>query len=147
MQQSGPGGFAWIVRRGTLIENGFVQVKFKAIAGKEQGAGVVWRWKNASKYYVAEASAIENKVSLHYTEYGRRNTLKSVDAPVPSRTWHTLRVDFSSRRIVVLLNGKTYIDLDDAHIGGVGRLGMWTQAESGAAFDDFTYDFAAPLRK
>ncbi len=148
LQQSGIGDFPWIVRRGTLIEDGFVEVKFKAMAGKkDQAAGVVWRWKNGDKYYVARANALENNVSLYYTENGRRKTLRYVDAPVPAKTWHTLRVEFSGRRVVVMLNGKTYIDLEDGHIGGLGRVGMWTKADSVTAFDDFTYGYAKPVRE
>lgn len=148
LQQSGTGDFPWIVRRGALIEDGFVEVKFKAIAGKDdQAAGIVWRWKSGDKYYVARANALENNVSLYYTEHGRRNTLRYVDAPVPAKTWHTLRVEFSGRRVVVMLNGKTYIDMEDAHIGGLGRVGMWTKADSVTAFDDFTYGYWKPVRK
>ena len=35
LQQSGTGAFPWIVRTGTSVEDGFVEVKFKALAGKE----------------------------------------------------------------------------------------------------------------
>ena len=148
LQQSAAGDFPWIVRRGALVEDGFVEVKFKAIAGKkDQAGGVVWRWKNGDKYYVARANALENNVSLYYTENGRRNTLRYADAPVPPNTWHTLRVEFSGRRVVVMLNGKAYIDLEDGQIGGLGRVGMWTKADSVTAFDDFTYGYAKPVRR
>jgi hypothetical protein len=140
LKQSGVATFAWCVRRSTSVEDGFVEVKFKALAGKEdQAAGVVWRWKDADNYYVARANALENNVSLYYTEGGRRRTLKYVDAPVPANKWHTLRVEFSGQRIKVALNGKTYIELDDAHIKEPGRVGMWTKADSVSAFDDFSY--------
>jgi hypothetical protein len=117
-----------------------VEVKFKPLAGKEdQAGGVVWRWKDADNYYVARANALENNVSLYYTEAGRRRTLKYVDAPVPANQWQTLRVEFSGRRISVALNGKTYIEFDDRHITGPGAVGMWTKADSVTAFDDFSY--------
>ncbi len=140
LKQSGAGTFPWCVRLKTSIEDGFVEVKFKALAGTEDRAGgVVWRWKDADNYYVARANALENNVSLYYTEAGRRRTLKYADAPVPANTWHTLRVEFSGRRIRVALNGKTYIQLDDNHISGPGAVGMWTKADSVTAFDDFSY--------
>ena len=140
LQQSGVGAFPWCVRAGTSLENGFVEVKFKAIAGKEdQAGGVVWRWKDGNNYYVARANALENNVSLYYTENGRRITLKYVDAPVPKNTWHTLRVEFEVRKISVSLNGKTYIVLDDGHIQGAGAVGLWTKADSVTSFDDFTF--------
>ncbi len=140
LQQSASGTFPWCVLRNTSVENGFVEVRFKALAGKEdQAGGVVWRWKDGNNYYVARANALENNVSLYYTEGGRRNTIKYVDAPVPPKVWHTLRVEFSGRRISVALNGKTYIDLDDAHVAGSGAVGLWTKADSVTAFDDFSY--------
>jgi hypothetical protein len=140
LRQNGVGSFPWAVRSGTAIENGFVEVKFKALSGKEdQAGGVVWRWKDGDNYYVARANALEDNVSLYYTQGGRRITIKYVDAPVPKNAWHTLRVEFSGRRIKVALNGKTYIDLEDAHIAGAGAVGLWTKADSVTAFDDFSY--------
>ena len=35
--------------------------------------------------------------------------------------------------------GKIIIDLKDDHIKGKGSVGLWTKADSVAAFDDFTY--------
>jgi hypothetical protein len=140
LRQSGVGSFPWLVRRGTSIADGFVEVRFKALEGREdQAGGVVWRWKDGDTYYVARANALENNVSLYYTEKGRRNTLKYVDAPVPPKVWHTLRVEFAGKRVRVALNAKTYIDLEDAHIAGPGAVGMWTKADSVTAFDDFSY--------
>ena len=140
LQQSGSGTFPWCVLRKTSVESGFVEVRFKALVGKEdQAGGVVWRWKDGNNYYVARANALENNVSLYYTEGGRRNTIKYADAPVPPKVWHTLRVEFSGRRISVALNGKTYIDLEDAHVSGSGAVGLWTKADSVTAFDDFSY--------
>jgi hypothetical protein len=115
-------------------------VKFKPLSGREdQAGGVVWRWKDGDNYYVARANALENNVSLYYTEKGRRNTLKYVDAPVAANSWHTLRAEFSGSRIRVALDGKVYIELDDAHIQGAGAVGVWTKADSVTAFDDFSY--------
>jgi hypothetical protein len=138
LRQSGVGDFPWAVKEDTKIENGHVEVKFKALSGKrDQAGGVVWRWKDGNNYYVARANALENNVSLYYTEKGKRNTLKYVDAPVALNTWHVLRVEFRDTRIRVLLNGKPYIELDDLHISGEGSVGLWTKADSVTVFDDF----------
>jgi hypothetical protein len=48
-------------------------------------------------------------------------------------------VEFSGKRIKVALNGKTYIDLEDASISGAGAVGLWTKADSVTSFDDFSY--------
>jgi len=140
LEQSGSGTFPWCVFTKAQVENGFIEVRFKAISGREdQAGGVVWRWKDGDNYYVARANGLEDNVSLYYTTNGRRNTIKYVDAPVAKNAWHTLRVEFSGRRIKVALDGKTYIDLEDAHISGPGAVGLWTKADSVTAFDDFSY--------
>lgn len=140
LKQSGAAAFAWCVRQGTAIADGFVEVKFKPLAGREdQAGGVIWRWKDGDNYYVARANALEDNVSLYYTENGRRKTLKYVDASVAAGTWHTLRVEFNARRIKVLHDGKPCIELEDDHIQGGGAVGVWTKADSVTAFDDFSY--------
>ena len=140
LQQTGSGTFPWCVKKDESIADGFVEVKFKPIRGKEdQAGGVVWRWKDGDNYYVARANALENNVSLYYTTNGRRNTIKYVDAPVPANAWHTLRVDFSGTRIRVALDGRTYIEAQDSRITGPGAVGVWTKADSVTSFDDFNY--------
>lgn len=140
LKQSGVADFPWCVFKHSSVVDGFVEVKFKALSGRsDQAGGVVWRWKNGDNYYVARANALENNVSLYYTENGRRRTIKYVDAPVAKNAWHVLRVEFAGRHIRVALNGKPYIELDDDHISGTGAVGVWTKADSVTAFDDFTY--------
>ena len=141
LKQSGRGDFPWCVRRGSSIADGYVEVRFKPLAGGEdQAGGVVWRWKDGGHYYVARANALENNISLYYTQAGRRITIKYVDAPVASKQWHALRVEFSGTRIRVVLDGKTYIEADDDHIAGAGAVGVWTKSDSVTLFDDFAYE-------
>ena len=141
LKQTGKAPFPWCVRQGISLTNGFVEVKFKPMSGHEdQAGGVVWRWKDGNNYYVARANALEKNVSLYYTERGRRQTIKYVDAPVTGGIWHTLRVDFEGTQIRVTLNGKTYIEVSDTHIFGAGAVGVWTKADSVTAFDDFIFE-------
>jgi hypothetical protein len=140
LKQSGRGDYPWCVMTGTSMADGYVEVKFKALAGKEdQAGGLVWRWKDGDNYYVARANTLENNVSLYYTLDGRRNTIKYVDAPVAGNQWHTLRVEFAGKRIRVALDGKVYIEVDDERIAGSGAVGVWTKADSVTLFDDFAF--------
>ncbi len=140
LKQSGQGTFPWCVKNGAPLKDGFVEVKFKPIAGREdQAGGVVWRFAGPRSFYVARANALENNVSLYYMWLGLRRTIQYVDAPVPAGQWNVLRVEFEGERIKVLLNGKTYIDVRDGHIAGAGQVGVWTKADSVTAFDDFSY--------
>src|SRR4051812_1233571 len=144
LKQTGRGRFPWCVRNDASLADGWVQVRFKAVAGKEdQAGGVVWRWKDGDNYYVARANALENNVSLYYTEAGSRKTLKYVNAPVAVGAWHTLRVEFGGTRIAVWLDGVRHIEYEDDHIQGAGGVGVWTKADSVTAFTDFQYA-AAP---
>jgi glycosyl hydrolase family 59 (putative galactocerebrosidase) len=147
LKQSGSGAFPWCVKTNTSIENGSVEVKFKPISGREDAAGgLVWRWKDGDNYYVARANALEDNVSLYYTQNGRRNTIKYVNAPVAKNQWHTLKVEFAGTSIRVALDGKVYIEQEDDHISGPGAVGVWTKADSVTAFDDFTYSGPAAKR-
>lgn len=145
LKQSGRGDFPWCVLRGAELADGYVEVKFKPVSGKEdQAGGLVWRWKDGDNYYVARANALENNVSLYDTRAGRRNTIRYVDAPVAAGQWHILRVEFSATHIQVSLDGVRRIDLEDHQISGAGAVGVWTKADSVTLFDDFTYEPAAP---
>ena len=140
LKQSGSGTFPYCVLKQSSLADGYLEVKFKSLAGREdQAGGLVWRFKDGDNYYVARANALEDNVSLYYTENGSRKTIKYVDAPVPKNTWHTLRVEFTGQAIKVMLNGKTYIEVKDSHISGIGAVGVWTKADSVTIFDDFSY--------
>jgi hypothetical protein len=140
LKQSGRGDFPWCVKDGVAFADGYVEVKFRPLAGKDdQAGGVIWRWKDGDNYYVARANALENNVSLYYTQNGRRNTIKYIEAPVATDRWHTLRVEFVGTHIAVSLDAKRYIDQEDTHIAGAGAVGVWTKADSVTLFDDFSY--------
>ena len=140
LKQSGRGTFPWCVKKSVSIADGFVEVKFRPLEGREdQAGGVVWRWKDSDNYYVARANALENNVSLYYTENGSRNTIIYIDAPVAAKLWHTLRIDFAGKQIKVALDGKTYIDVEHDRFSNAGAVGVWTKADSVTAFDDFSF--------
>lgn len=147
LRQSGRAAYPWCVRQDTALADGFVEVQLKPEGGREdQAGGLVWRWRSAESYYVARANALENNVSLYYTEGGVRRTIKYVDAPVAANRWHRLRVDFAGTRIKVALDGKMLIEVSDDHIVGAGSVGVWTKEDSVTAFDDFDFG-ATPHRR
>jgi hypothetical protein len=140
LKQSGRAPFPWCVKDDITLADGWVEVRFRPLSGREdQAGGVVWRWKDGDNYYVARANALENNVSLYHTSAGSRRTIQYRDAPVAKDTWHTLRVDFKGAAIRVSLDGKAYIDVQDTHIRGAGKAGVWTKADSVTLFDAFGY--------
>ena len=140
LKQSGQATYPVCLKDDTNLKDGFVEVKFKAIAGKEdQAAGIVWRAKDANNYYVARANALENNVTIYHTINGRRTEKKRVRMPVVTNQWHTLRVEFQANHFVVRLNGAEALTWDDETFKDAGKVGVWTKADSVTLFDDFSY--------
>src|SRR5712692_9060467 len=78
-----------------------ITVKFKPVSGNgDQGAGIVWRYRDKDNYYIVRANALEGNVVLYKVENGRRTDLPLVGKgrtygmkeKVPSGEWGTLRV-------------------------------------------------------
>ena len=132
----------------TSIKDGFVEVKFKAVAGsQDRAAGVVWRAKDAKNYYVTRANALEDNVVLYKTVDGVRSPLDIVgrkggygtDVKVSANTWHSLRVDFKAARFRVSYDGKQLFEVEDSTFNDAGKVGLWTKADSVTLFDEVTY--------
>jgi hypothetical protein len=148
VKQSGRATYPLLLKDGSSIKDGFIEVKFKAIAGSEdRAAGLVWRARDADNYYVVRANALEDNVVLYKTVNGTRSSLDivgrkggyGIDVPVPADQWHGLRVDFSGSRFRVRYNGKQLFEVDDATFGDAGKVGLWTKADSVTLFDEINY--------
>jgi hypothetical protein len=125
-----------------------MSVRFKTISGKEdQGAGLVWRYRDANNYYIARANALENNVVLYKMENGKRISLAPKGTPaktygmkakVPGNTWNQLSVKASGNVFTVSLNDHKLFEVEDSSFPQAGKVGLWTKADSVIHFDDFT---------
>jgi len=140
LRQSGQATYPVCLKDDTNLKDGFVEVKFKAISGKEdQAGGVVWRAKDSNNYYIARANALENNVTIYHTINGRRTEKKRARVTVATNQWHTLRVEFQASHFTVTFNGQKAFDWDDDTFKDAGKVGVWTKADSVTVFDDFAY--------
>ncbi len=140
LKQSGEATYPVCLKNGTSLKDGFVEVKFKPIAGKEdQAGGLVWRARDSDNYYIARANALEDNVTIYHTIKGKRTEKKRTNTKVASSQWHTLRVDFSGDHFTVTFDGKKAIAWDDQTFTEAGMVGVWTKADSVTLFDDFTF--------
>ena len=148
LKQTGKATYPLALKNGTNVKDGFVEIKFKAVAGSEDRAGgLVWRARDANNYYVVRANALENNVVLYKTVNGVRSSLDIVGqkggygtkVAVPANEWHSLRVEFVSRRFRVFFNGKLLFEVEDNTFAEAGLVGLWTKADSITTFDDFAY--------
>lgn len=148
LKQSGEATFCWAAKMDQEFKDGFGEVKFKPVSGKEdQAGGIVFRFKDANNYYIVRANALEGNVVLYKTVNGKRSSLQvkgrmfgyGVDTKVPKGKWSTLRVDFVGKLFAVVFNGKKLFEVEDETFTGAGAIGLWTKADSVTLFDDFTF--------
>jgi hypothetical protein len=140
LKQSGEATYPVCLKNDTSLKDGFVEVKFKPVSGKEdQAGGVIWRAKNSDNYYIARANALEDNVTIYHTIKGSRVSFKNVNTKVAPATWHTLRVDCVGNKFTVTFDGKKVIEATDDSFADAGKVGVWTKADSVTLFDDFTY--------
>ena len=148
LKQSGQATFPVCIKDDTSLKDGFVEVKFKPVSGREdQAGGVIWRARDSNNYYIARANALEGNVVLYRTVNGKRSSLDivgrkggyGVKESVASGQWHTLRVEFAGNRFKIIFDGKDLFDVEDTTFTETGKVGVWTKADSVTLFDDFTY--------
>jgi hypothetical protein len=140
LKQSGQAAYPVCLKNEPKIKDGFVEVKFRPVSGKEdQAGGVIWRAKDSDNYYIARANALEDNVCIYHTIKGKRTEKKRTNMKVASGEWHRLRVDFSGNHFTVTFDGKKAIEWDDTTFTEAGMTGVWTKADSVTLFDDFTF--------
>ena len=148
LKQSGEAAYPVCLKDDTDLKDGFVEVKFKPVSGKDdQAGGVIWRAKDADNYYICRANALEDNVTLYKTVGGKRTALDivgrkggyGVKEKVAPGQWHTLRVEFSGARFTAHFDGKKMFEVEDGTFVDAGKVGLWTKADSVTLFDDFSY--------
>ena len=116
-----------------------LSVQFKALSGRgDQGAGIVWRYRDPNNYYVTRCNALEDNCTIYHVINGRRVAFLNQNVKVASNVWHTLRVEAMGEHFVVSYDGKRVLDAKDGTFKDAGKVGLWTKADSVIAFDDFS---------
>ncbi len=141
------GRFPLAIWNRASLKDGAVSVKFKAVSGRvDQGAGLVWRYRDRDNYYIVRANALEDNVVLYKVQQGQRLAIEpkgavsntyGVKHPVPKQTWSTLRVSFHGSVFTVSLDNEMLFEAQDSTFTGAGKTGLWTKADSVIYFDDF----------
>ena len=113
-------------------------VAFKAVRGKnDQGGGLVWRYQDADNYYIARMNPLEDNFRVYRVVAGKRTQLGTKEGlKVPVGEWHTLAIKQEGEHIECSLDGKKYLEVDDATIKEAGRVGLWTKSDAQTHFDD-----------
>jgi hypothetical protein len=142
-----PTGFRFLVcvYDALTTKDADISVKFKPVSGKvDQGAGIVWRYKDKDNYYIVRANALENNVVLYKVQNGRRTDLplKGIGRTygktqkVATGQWAALRVVAKGNLFGVYYNGTKLYEVQDDTFKEAGKVGLWTKADSVIYFDD-----------
>jgi hypothetical protein len=137
VQQAQSKEFNVIVAPGGPYGNVEVAVRFRLIFGSaDLSAGIVFRFAE-DRYYVIRADAMADNLNLYYYDRERRQ-IAGANVMVPAiDQWHKLRISAVGDRIQGWLNDQALIDARDSRFAS-GRIGLWTKADSLAAFDNLT---------
>jgi len=116
-----------------------VSVAFKAVKGKvDQGGGIVWRYQDASNYYVARYNPLEENFRLYKVVAGARKQLATKDEfPLKGGEWHTLQIAMEGDKIECKIDGKQIFEAKDSEFPKPGKVGLWTKADAQTYFDLF----------
>ena len=112
-------------------------VSYKAATGKkDQGGGLLWRYKDAGNYYIARENPLEGNFRVYRVVGGKRAQLSTADVKAAAGEWHTLRVVQRGDHIQCYLNDKLHLDVKDDTFKDAGKVGLWTKADAVTHFDD-----------
>ncbi len=111
-------------------------VRFKAISGKvDRAGGLAVRLTDADNYYVVRANALEDNVRLYRVVKGDRQQIASASVKVSSGAWHTLTLRAEGDRLSASFDGKPLFTHTDRTFPGLGKVALWTKADSVTHFD------------
>lgn len=116
--------------------------RFKMVDGlTEQMAGVVFRFQNASNYYVARASALGKNVRFYKVVNGVRSNPIGPNVDIGIGAWHTLAVKCEGNQISISLDDKPIIPTLGDNTFTEGRLGLLTKSDAISYFADASVDY------
>lgn len=116
--------------------------KFKIVSGvTEQMAGLVFRFQNASNFYVARVSAIGHNVRFYKVVNGIRSDPIGPQLDVPAGQWHKLGVQCEGTQITISLDDKPVMPVLGDTEFAEGKVGFWTKSDSVTYFTEPTVDF------
>jgi glycosyl hydrolase family 59 (putative galactocerebrosidase) len=119
-----------------VAKNVDVSLKFKPVAGRvDQAGGIAVRVADADNYYIVRANALEDHVHFYRVVRGRREKIDGMNTKVAGNEWHSLGLKAHGDRFTVEFDGKTLFTTTDKTFAGVGKIALWTKADSVTRFD------------
>ncbi len=116
--------------------------QFKIVSGvAEQMAGVVFRYENASNFYVLRASALGHNIRFYKVVNGLRGNLLGPDTDIATNVWHTLGIQCQGNQIICLLDEHPVMPPLTDNTFTDGKIGFWTKSDAASYFGDTTISY------
>jgi hypothetical protein len=116
--------------------------QFKIVSGvAEQMAGIVFRYQNASNFYVIRASALGHNLRFYKVVNGLRGNLVGPDMDITTNVWHTLGIQCQGNQIICLFDDRPAMPPLVDNTFTTGHIGFWTKSDAVSYFGDTTIDY------
>jgi len=120
--------------------------RFKIVSGNsEQMAGMVFRYQNASNFYVIRASALGRNVRFYKMVNGVRSDPIGPQLDVATNVWHELAVQCAGNQMIFWLDQKPLMPPLNDNTFTRGSIGLWTKSDAVSYFSDLTLDYTPEI--
>jgi hypothetical protein len=134
--------FPMLIFTGEKFRNFKFTTRFKIVSGvTEQMAGVVFRYQNASNYYVVRANALANNVRFYKVVNGQRSDPIGPDVNVAAGVWHSLGVACEGNQINITYDDKPLMPALGDNTFADGLVGFRTKSDAVAYFTAAGVDY------
>jgi hypothetical protein len=140
LRKKGYATYTYLVNPEISALNGTLEAKFNIEKGKEDPeAGLVWHFIDSKNYYYIRANSLEKNIVFYRMFEGKKEIVKEIEAKIKPQTWHHLKIVFNNESIQAFLDTKEILSLKDSKILKTGSIGVWSTADTVAAFDDLSF--------
>jgi len=134
--------FPLLIYDGETFGDFKLTTRFKIVSGvAEQMAGIVFRFQNASNFYVVRASALGQNLRFYKMVNGQFVDPFTLGTNIAVGVWHTLTVQCEGIQINCRLDDALAMPLQVPNTFVTGKIGFWTMSDAVSYFDNTTIDY------
>jgi hypothetical protein len=131
----------FVYNREPFVDFNF-STRFKIINGvAEQMAGVIFRYQNASNFYVFRASGLGKNIAFYKMVDGQIMSPIKLPMEISTNVWHELAVDCSGVYIECSLDGQKVLPTITDKSPVEGKVGFWTKSDALSYFCDAKIEY------
>jgi hypothetical protein len=134
--------FPMLIYDGETFKDFKLTTRFRIVSGAaEQMAGIVFRFQNASNFYVVRASALGHNLRFYKLVNGQFVDPFTLGTNIAAGVWHTLVVQCEGNRINCRLDDALAMPLQVPNTFPTGKIGFWTMADAVSYFDNTMVEY------